>query len=228
MNNQSAGEDSEVNAHGKAPKNETPCDQCGLRPSMTIVDWQGRSHALCLSCWKEFSAIMDDLYERNMRALNYEAAIMDDMSGMPSGFTPRHQLPARRYQTIIGDYTLTNIKLDRSAVGVINTGTVAGSLENIDASIEILKEDPGYKELYEGMRKISEAVMNASDVAECQKVEILELLSALSDEIRVVTARRRPSAIKSLLTGISTTTEGIASIAKVWELVKPVFDFLLR
>lgn len=127
---------------------------------------------------------MGEQFERNVRDLNHNAALLDYMSGMPCGFTPRYQLPTPRHQTIIGEYMLTNIKIDRSAVGVINTGTIAGSLENIDATIQIVKGDSTLQAIHDGMKKISEAVMNSTDASQSQKEEILELISALADEVR--------------------------------------------
>lgn len=98
---------------------------------------------------------MSDQFERNVRALNHDAALMDHMSGMHFGFTPRYQLPSPRHQTIIGEYKLTNIKIDRRAVGVINTGTIAGSLENIDATIQIVKGNSALQGIHDGMKKKS-------------------------------------------------------------------------
>ncbi len=150
------------------------------------------------------------------------------MSGMPFGFTSRYQLPSPRHQTIIGEYKLTNIKINRSAVDVINTGTIAGSLENIDATIQIVKGDSALQGIHDGMKKISEAVMNAVDASQSQKEEMLELISALADEVRASEAKRRPSAIKSLLKSISETAGAIVSIAKAWDFVRPLFESLIR
>lgn len=204
------------------------CDQCGGAPTITAVRSGDGLQGLCLRCWKEFSSIMSDQFERNVRALNHEAALMDHMSGMPFGFTPRYQLPSPRHQTIIGEYKLTNIKIERSAVGVINTGTIAGSLENIDATIQIVKGNSALQGIHDGMKKISEAVMNATDASQSQKEEMLELISALADEVRASEAKRRPSAIKSILKSISEAAGMVASIAQAWDFVRPLFESLIR
>jgi hypothetical protein len=212
-----------MNEKEEAPHMSTKCSQCNNAPAITVVN---QSHPLCLRCWKDYNFIMSDLFERNVRALNHDAAMMDYLSGMPTGFTPRYELLLQKPQTIIGEYKLTNIKIDRSAVGVINTGTIAGSLENIDASIELIKKDPKLKAIQESLKQISEAVTNATDASQNQKAEILELISALSDELRASQERRRPSAIKSYLKSISETVSAVASIAKAWDLIKSLFESL--
>lgn len=204
------------------------CEQCGNAPTITAVRSGDGLQGLCLKCLNEFNSIMGDQFERNVRALNHNAALMDHMSGMPFGFTPRYQLPSPRHQTIIGEYKLTNIQIDRSAVGVINTGTIAGSLENIDATIQIAKGNFALQGIDEGMKRISEAVVNATDASQSQKEEVLELISALADEVRASQAKRRPSAIKSLLKSISETAGTVASIAKAWDFVRPLFESFIR
>jgi len=217
-----------MNENEEVPHVSDICEQCTGARTIAAVRSGDKLQGLCLRCWKEYNSIMDDQFERNVRAINHNAALMDHISGMPFGFTPQYQLPSPRQQTIIGEYKLTNIKIDRSAVGVINTGTIAESLENIDATIQIVKGEPSLHEIHEGMKKISEAVINAADASQSQKEEILELISALADEIRASEIKRRPSAIKSLLKSISETAGTIVSIAKAWEFIKPLFEDLVR
>lgn len=70
--------------------------------------------------------------------------------------------------------------------------------------------------------------MNASDASQSQKEEILELISALADEVRASEVKRRPSAIKSLLKSISEAAGAVASIAQSWDFVRPMFESLIR
>lgn len=216
-----------MNEQNKVPEVSEICEQCCGAPTITAVRSGERLMGLCLRCWKEFDTIQGNLFERNVRALNHNAALLDHMAGMPAGFTPRYQLPTQRYQTIIGDIALNNIKIDRSAIGILNTGTISGSLEKIDASIQILKNDPQLQQIQKGLQQLTEALISAADASTDQKEEMLELLSALSNEVLAASGKPRGSVIRSLLHGIGLIATCVDSIEKLWEKVKSLFESCL-
>lgn len=121
------------------------CSQCP-GAFFAIATWQGYSHPVCLHCWSLFQDKLSNMQEQNARAMNHLSAEMEWCSGLPIGTMPRYAPPPPKYLTKIGGLVLNNITIKESAVGVINTGTIKGNLQSIDATLTLLNKQPQYKE----------------------------------------------------------------------------------
>lgn len=107
------------------------CHQCS-KPAMHLVGSGNAQVPLCLDCnlkHVQLITMQNDMLERQM---NYLTDYMDMVVGLP-GLSPK--FPERKNVTI-GGITLNNIKIDRSTVGVVNTG----SIETVDSAVTVLKQ----------------------------------------------------------------------------------------
>ncbi|MBP9841843.1 MAG: hypothetical protein KBC64_05405 [Simkaniaceae bacterium] len=154
--------------------------------------------------------------------MNHLAEEMEWMSGLPKGMMPRYALPSPKYKTIVGDLTLNNISIDRSSIGVLNTGSIAGNLQNIDASISVASSDPSLKEFKKVIQEFTEAVCKAQDASQDQQAVIIELLSAITEQVRLPKEKRKPSVVKGVIKEISGYADNIASLITLWNVAKPV------
>src|SRR5687768_13899989 len=97
--------------------NDVPrCQQCG-RPA--IVEYQNGLR-FCLDCNEKFQVQQDRILEQMEREHNRLLDEIDEVSGIPS---KGGRYPPRRKVTVSG--TFNNIRIDRSTVGVVNTGTIS-------------------------------------------------------------------------------------------------------
>lgn len=154
--------------------------------------------------------------ERNIRGINYALTEMEDASGMPRGFFGRYQTTPSKPATIVGEFTLNNIKIEKSAIGLINTGSIGGSVENIDATLDIKSNDPSIQSFKIALRNLTEAVLKSTEVSNEQKEAILELMSAIADEIRKPKDKQRFTVVKTLLKNAQELVGGISALHTIW------------
>lgn len=197
------------------------CSQCE-GPFFLFGAWKEIRHPLCLKCWDLYQERLWKIQEQNIRGMNFELSHMEDAAGMPRGFHERYAVAAPKRTTVVGDLILNNIKVDQSAIGVLNTGSITGPLRNIDASITLLKNDPAMQTFQEALKEFTEAVVRSTEATNEQKIVILELMSAIADEIRQPKANRRTAVAKTLLQSAQETIAAIGSLHSIWQTLKPI------
>jgi hypothetical protein len=120
------------------------CSQCP-GAFFAFIRIQGYSQPACLNCWSLYQDKISNMVENKMREQNFLSAHMEWSVGLLPGTMPRYAMPSPRYLTKIGGLVLNNITINESAVGVINTGTIKGNLQSIDATLTLLNEHPQHQ-----------------------------------------------------------------------------------
>jgi hypothetical protein len=116
----------------------------------------------------------------------------------------------------VGGVTLNNIKIDRSVVGVLNTGTA----EKIDSAVTVLKQaDP---DVARAVAALTEAFMNSPNLPPERKAAATEILSIIASEAVAPKEERRGAAVRTLLQELSTYAGGVNAIVDVWTWAQPV------
>jgi hypothetical protein len=144
--------------------------------------------------------------------LNYLAGQMEATVGLPR-ILPR--FPERR-PAQIGGVTLNHINIDRSTIGVLNTGNI----ERVDAAVTVLKQQ-GASQAGEMLKHMTEAVATAREVDAAKRNEMLELLSVLANEAAQPPEKRRPAAMRPLLSEMANLVSGSASLLQLWQHFAP-------
>lgn len=203
--------------------NPTPqkCSQCP-GPFFAFINWQGYSHPVCLHCWSLFSDKIAEKVEQQIRVSNHYSEQMEWSSGLPLGTMPRYASPPPKYLTKVGGFILNNINIERSAVGAIITGTVAGNLQNIDATLTLLNKEPTYKEFQKAIKDLSEAIVNAQDVTKEQKESFVEWLSVLTEQARSPKESRKSSVVRAAMKELGELAGAVTAIKTIWDVAVPV------
>lgn len=111
---------------------------------------------------------------------------------------------------------MNNIKIDRSVVGVLNTGTA----EKIDSAVTVLKQaDP---DVARAVAALTEAFMNSPNLPPERKAAATEILSIIASEAVAPKEERRGAAVRTLLQELSTYAGGVNAIVDVWTWAQPV------
>ncbi|MFA6915375.1 MAG: hypothetical protein WC222_03190 [Parachlamydiales bacterium] len=202
------------------PWKDLKCSQCN-GPFFLYGGWTDIRHPLCQKCWTLHQKTLGEMEERNIRGINFALTEMEDASGMQRGFFGRYQVAPPKPTTVIGEFTLNNIKIEKSAIGLINTGSIGGSVENIDATLSMTSKDPAIQSFQEALKSFTEAVLRSTEASNEQKEAILELMSAISDEVRTPKDKRRFTVIKTLLKNTQEILSGISSLHAIWQIFQP-------
>jgi hypothetical protein len=113
-----------------------------------------------------------------------------------------------------GNAVYNNIQVTNSQIGVINTGDLA----KIDAAITMTTGSDA-DAIGRQLRELTQAVLDAGNIASEQKKELIELIQALSEQI--VSARKKP-VIASLLRSIEERAKGAHAIVQLVMTLKGV------
>jgi hypothetical protein len=186
------------------------CHQCPKPAFYTVGD---PKTPLCLDCWSK-------LQEAHFRSFLVNAAMInqanDDLDLMIPIGPPSARIPvaamARAFRR--GDTVYNNIHVTNSQVGMINTGDLA----KIDAAIT-MTEGTEVDAIGRQLRELTQAVLDAGDIASEQQKDLIELIQALSDQI--VSARKK-SVILSLLHSIEERAKGANAIVQLVMTLKAV------
>jgi hypothetical protein len=174
---------------------------------------------VCLDCFIKFAQVMDRQLETLERLHNQVAAEFEMISGIP-GIVPRY--PPRPPRTVLrGGMTLNHIRVSNSSIGVLNTGTIG----TIDGAVGVMKGGSA-QEAAQGFKAITEAVVNAQDLAPENRNKVLELLSVVAAEGAAPKEKRRGEAMRILLRDVSAALSGSAALAKLWETLRPTIEGL--
>jgi hypothetical protein len=116
---------------------------------------------------------------------------------------------------------LNNIRIDNSVVGSINTGNVRA----IDVSLTHLR-GVGNDTARDGLKALTEAIINDTSMPNAQKNELIEQVAFLSEQATVHPEMRKPGLIKPTLSALNEAAGTVQSIAGAWEIVAPILRSL--
>lgn len=190
------------------------CGQCGRRALYGAQEAGDRTIPLCLQCYLVWTQIKASQVDALTRQANILVGQMEFTGGLAPGALPR--LPERNVVQV-KDVTLNNIRIDNSTIGVINTGHIGA----VDAAVTVLRQG-GAGSLADAFKELTESVAGAPDLAEDRKAEVIELLSAISTEAVAPPAERRRAVVMPLLERAAALVGGAASLAELWERVRPL------
>jgi len=183
------------------------CTQCRARPPI----WSLGDHFLCVDCYLKLMQAQQIQADQSAPMINFLIDQMDSRVGLP-GFSPKIAMP----QPIVhaGDMTLNNISIRDSVVGAVNTGEI----ERLDLAMTNVRA-AGNSELANTLKELTQAILDAEDVTEAQRKEMLEAMSYLATQAVLPDSERQKSfgarAIRTLkeLLGVSGSLATLAQIA---------------
>ncbi len=142
---------------------------------------------------------------------NHAMDQMDDVSGLQSGgrivLPPIPQPP----------FTLNNIKLANSVVGVINTGTV----KTIDVNLTHL-HNAGNDRARDALAELTEMIMSSDTLDPKHKDEMAEQVAFLSEQAVAAAQNRKPGVITATLDALSRSAGAVNTIAGAWNTAEPI------
>jgi len=194
------------------------CYQCG-KPAMFVVGPEGKQVPLCLDCNDKFQRMMSQQQDGLERQMNFLMEYMDMVTGIPTG-GPR--FPKREIIQMQGP-TFHNINIDRSTIGVLNTG----SIQTVDSAVSVL-HNSGADELSKAILHLTQAILSSAEIQNETKNDILEILSLLATEATVPKSKRRSKAMKPLLSQLSNLVGVASGLTTIWEHVKPILESVFQ
>ena len=194
-----------------------PCHQCG-RPAMYEVGAPGNRILLCLDCYVKITRVQTAQLEALQHQISSTEAMMYEVSGLP--LPPRLMPPAPQVHT--GPMNVSSFNIRDSSIGVLNTG----NLSIVSSCISVLAKR-GEKELSKAISELSAAVILEAKLTEGAKNEILELISAISEESIKPKERRRPGVLKAYVSSLAASIGTIAGLITIWDKVRPLFESLM-
>lgn len=194
------------------------CNQCE-RPALYRMS---DNTALCLDCNFKVSQIRYSEFLINAAMMNQT---MDDMEMAVGMQMSNERIPvAELAKAAQGKTVHNNIQIDRSSVGVINTGDV----EKINAAITLTKETDA-EEIGLKLKSLTQTVLDSNEFNNTSKNELIDLIQSLSEQIIGSHGGRKKSVALSLLNGIEERVKNVSSAWKIFKemipLVKEIFDY---
>ncbi len=184
------------------------CAQC---PNVALHLY-GDKLALCLDCSMKFQ----ELNRRQMAELahyaNYLTGQMEAIAGI-GPVLPRYPVP--QPTVLVGPTTFNNIRVDRSTIGAINTGTI----HELDVALGQAKTS-GQAEVVEALRRLTEAVLAARDIDARFKSEALEHLAFLASQAATPPEKRKAAVGSAVVEGLERSIASASGIAAIWDAVK--------
>ncbi len=109
------------------------CSQCS-NEALFIVGEKDKQAPLCIDHYSKFINVINEKNSMLQQEMNWLGDFMEYTVGLSPN--PLRYDVTRVISTIkTGDFVLNNINVDRSSIGVINTGNV----EKIDSAITVMK-----------------------------------------------------------------------------------------
>jgi len=179
------------------------CSQCE-KPAIYKV---GENY-LCLDCNLKFEQAQQLQYLRNVSTLNFLLGQMESITGIPGTF-PRFAVPKAVISQ--GPMNFSNIRVDNSVVGSINTGQV----KQIDVAMDNIKNG-GNEELANSLKTFTEEVLAEKQLTAQLRDELIEHLSFISSQCVLPKEARKPTIAKSVLERIGEIVATVKLLAQIW------------
>jgi len=110
-----------------------------------------------------------------------------------------------------------NIHLKDSQVGVLNLGSIVGSVEAHLAAVA----GPDADEARGALETLAQAILDDEELPDEQRQQLLESVDLLAQEASAAPAQRRGSVIRTLLGGLAASLAAAGSLTEVWSAVGP-------
>jgi len=153
--------------------------------------------------------------EEGERLMNYLSDWGEAAVGLP-GFMPR--FPERR-----SPITFHQVNVDRSNVGVINTGRI----ETVHAAAGIVQQQ-GNAEVANALNELAEAVRASTEADEEAKARLLELLETLATEAAAPPESRKRTVFGAVLRDFGTAIGAFNGLSALWARYGPILESLLH
>lgn len=193
---------------------------CGRPTNFALQPDENQPRApVCVDCYLKFVQATQMQMDMNARLFNLLTAEAEAATGI-YGALPR--FPERKVVTV-GNVTLNNIKVDNSAIGVLNTG----SLQVLDGAVTAINQG-GDSAAATAIKALTEAIANSTELAEDARSQVLEMLSVVASEAVAPAATRRRAPMRALLQEVATLIGGVAGLVQLWAQYGPVLEQLFR
>lgn len=184
------------------------CNQCE-RPA--ILFYRGDSNdvlPLCLDCSLKFRKLVSDQISDQKKQIDHLFDTADAITGIPSSF-PRFRDSEPEPVTNV---TFNNLNIDRSSIGVVNTGNIG----TVDTAIGSLREK-GHDEVAEALTNLTEAVAQSAEMQVSDRDTVLGLLSVLASEATLPKEQRRKGAMSAIVEQVGKVLSIAGSVSQLWE-----------
>jgi hypothetical protein len=185
-----------------------PCSQCG-RPA--IVEYTGGLY-FCVDCNLKYQQAQEMIMYRMEREHNRILDDMDMVSGIP---TTGGRYPERRPPVTMSG-TFNTIRIDRSNVGVVNTGTI----QSVQVSLTGI-EQGGNPALAKALKEMTEAVINSGELQATQKSDAVQMLETVAAETVRPKEQRHSASMRAVLSGFADIVKVGAALAALWAQLGP-------
>jgi len=193
------------------------CSQCENEAFFTVGE-EDKQAPLCIDHYTKFFNVIKQRDIMLKQEMNWLEDYMQYTIGL-SPSPPRYDVTQVHSTINTGDVVLNNISVDRSVIGVVNTGNV----EKIDSAITIMKES-GEEELSVAIQSLSEAVLTNQEADSEVKKEILDILSVLSSQAVMPTDSRNSSAMQILIKRLGNLVNSIKTLGGIWDTVSQFIE----
>lgn len=191
------------------------CSQCQNEAMFELED-----HPLCLHCYSKYQQIVQARIAALNQELNYIADMMEATTGV-YGVMPRYPVPQPPVMHT-GPMTLHNIKVDRSIVGSINTGTIA----RLDVALGQIGMG-GNEELRTALAEFTQAVLADKAIDDNFRNELLERLAFIGSQMAAKPAERQRGIVSAVMTAISLTVQNISTLGTLWDKARQYLERML-
>jgi len=148
--------------------------------------------------------------------------LQEKISTGTGGIIPPSRIELPKPPFFVGDnFTLNNISVTGSTIGMINTGTLQ-NIQNLDNSITLAR-GRGEEEIAAVVKELTQAILESKRVTESAKKEILEQLDILMSQLTAEPRGRSIGVVKSLLSGVRPFVAVAADLLTIWDKLEPLF-----
>lgn len=110
--------------------------------------------------------------------------------------------------------------LTNSQIGTINLGSIIGNVQNHLTALN----DPAAAEVRDGLARLTQAAIDAEDLEDGAREELLEHIDLLAEEAQKHPAERRLAITRSVLGIVATTVPAVTTLSEVWTGVAPTLE----
>jgi hypothetical protein len=159
------------------------CQQCEKPAVLDFGEGEGKHLPLCVDCSHKLQSVLESQQSiRNHQFLENAAMrnhCLDEMDFIIPIRTSMRRIPVQELARAMSKGTVYhNIHVTNSNVGMINTGDLA----KIDALITVTKGSDA-EEAGQQIKALAQAIIDAKDIDDAGKKELVELVQGLSQEL---------------------------------------------
>ena len=194
---------------GESKPKSLQCSQCSKPAVMLLGD-----HPLCIDCNYKFQQSQWMQFTQHAAMINMLDKEMTDSVGMPQLSNPISIPPAPIPPIHYNNQTVT---VTGGTVGAINFGNV----HDIQVNLQALTQN-GEIGIADAMASLTNSILDANEIAEAEKNELLEQISFLSAQASAPPAERKQGMIKTLVSAVNIGAGAVSSVATAWAAAEPL------